>query len=473
METRVVRVPVSGFAIRLVDLPKNKLGENMVNAGFFGTYHEEGEEFTLPSGHLTCDWATEGKWTRHYGEERGRFEGDKFRFDCSTWSYQNQFQGKPQSTLVIRGGKASVVESVQLPEGEYAISGVPVIRGGMACAWSQATAQGWGTSSIRPTWHTLVGLKEEQDAVYVIGLESTTSNLVKSGEAAEELLGMGFRDVIKLDGGGSFYFNADGKTTSTGGSRRINTVITINEGTESDMFKIALGAGHGAKAAGKRCMKALDANETPEWVLNDRICDRIEVLLKSYTGYELLRLDDSDDGKDDIALAERVTAANQWGADFYLSIHHNAGINGGTGGGIVALSHPRSGKEAVEWRDELYEELIEHTGLKGNRATPKATSDLYVLRNTKAPAVLLELGFMDSKTDVPVILTEEYADACARAIVDVIVRRGGLKAKDGPDSWAVSAWARATNAGVLDGTRPKDTLTRQELAVVLAKLGLL
>jgi N-acetylmuramoyl-L-alanine amidase len=57
--------------------------------------------------------------------------------------------------------------------------------------------------------------------------------------------------------------------------------------------------------------------------------------------------------------------------------------------------------------------------------------------------------------------------------VDVIVRRGGLKAKDGPDSWASDAWARAANAGVLDGTRPKDTLTRQELAVVLAKLGLL
>jgi hypothetical protein len=127
----------------------------------------------------------------------------------------------------------------------------------------------------------------------------------------------------------------------------------------------------------------------------------------------------------------------------------------------------------VEWRDELYEELIEHTGLKGNRANPKATSDLYVLRNTKAPAVLLEMGFMDSKSDVPVILSEEYADECARAIAGVIVRRGGLKRDDGPDSWASDAWERATKAGVLDGTRPKDTLTRQELAVVLAKLGLL
>lgn len=239
------------------------------------------------------------------------------------------------------------------------------------------------------------------------------------------------------------------------------------------MFKIALGAGHGAKTAGKRCLKALDPNETREWWLNDRICDKVEKLLKRYGGYELLRLDDSDDGAEDITLAERVTAANQWGADFYLSIHHNAGIKGGTGGGIVAYTHPNAGKASVEWRDELYEKLVERTGLRGNRATPKATSNLYVLRNTKAPAVLLELGFMDSATDVPVILSEEYADMCARAIVDVLVRRGGLQFNDGPDSWAADAWARAQKAGVLDGTRPKDALTRQELAVVLTKLGLL
>ena len=45
------------------------------------------------------------------------------------------------------------------------------------------------------------------------------------------------------------------------------------------------------------------------------------------------------------------------------------------------------------------------------------------------PAVLLELGFMDSATDVPIILTEDYADKCAAAIVEVVVAKGGLKKK--------------------------------------------
>ena len=38
------------------------------------------------------------------------------------------------------------------------------------------------------------------------------------------------------------------------------------------------------------------------------------------------------------------------------------------------------------------------------------------------------------------------------------------------DSWAKEAWSWAFNAGLLDGTRPKDPMTRQEFAVVLKKL---
>ena len=239
------------------------------------------------------------------------------------------------------------------------------------------------------------------------------------------------------------------------------------------MFKLALGAGHGFNTAGKRCLKSLDPNETHEWFLNDRICDRVEAMLAKYKDVAILRLDDSDDGADDIALEPRVKRANEWGADFYLSVHHNAGIKGGSGGGIVAYCHPKAGAKAKAWRDDLYEALIEHTGLRGNRSDPKTTADHYVTRNTNMPAVLLELGFMDSRTDVPIILTEKYAQECAEAIVEVVVRKAGLSRKDEPDAWAKDAWERAKKAGVMDGTRPKDTLTRQELAQVLANLGLI
>lgn len=194
------------------------------------------------------------------------------------------------------------------------------------------------------------------------------------------------------------------------------------------MFKIALTAGHYLGTPGKRCLKSLDPNETKEWTLNDRIADKVEKLLADYTGWELIRTDDTT-GKKDIGLASRTNAANNFKADFYLSIHHNAGINGGAGGGIMAYVYTNASKESVEWQKAIYNALIAKTGLKGNRSNPLCKSNLHECRETNMPAVLLELGFMDSKTDVPVILTEYFADQCAAAIVEVLVARGKLEKK--------------------------------------------
>lgn len=215
------------------------------------------------------------------------------------------------------------------------------------------------------------------------------------------------------------------------------------------MFKLALGAGHRYDTPGKRCLKSLDPNETREWWLNDRICDKIEKLLAEYEGIEILRVDDTN-GKKEISLTARNNAANNWKADFALAIHHNAGIKGGSGGGIVAYRDPLANDAVtVAWQKELYNSLIKHTGLKGNRSNPLATSNLQMLRGTKMPATLLELGFMDSKTDVPIILTDAYATKCAKAIVEVIVSKAGLiKKSQGVKLYRVQvgAFSTRTNA---------------------------
>ncbi len=194
------------------------------------------------------------------------------------------------------------------------------------------------------------------------------------------------------------------------------------------MRKIALTAGHYKHTAGKRIPKKLDKNETREWVLNDRICDKIEKKLGAYDGYRLLRTDDTA-GEKQISVEERAAAANKFGAEVYISVHHNAGIDGGTGGGIVAYTYLQVDDETKAWQKELYDALIKHTGLKGNRAQPLAKADLAECRLTSMPAVLLECGFMDSATDSKIILTEKYADSCAEAIVEVLVKKLSLKKK--------------------------------------------
>lgn len=215
------------------------------------------------------------------------------------------------------------------------------------------------------------------------------------------------------------------------------------------MFKIALTAGHYKYTSGKRCLKKFDPNETREWTLNNRIADKIESLLKSYEGYSLLRTDDTT-GEKAISVEDRASAANKFGADIYISIHHNAGISGGSGGGIVAYTYTKVDSTTKTWQKDLYNALIKYTKLKGNRATPLAKADLAECRLTAMPAVLLELGFMDSSTDVPIILTDEYATNCAKAIVEVLVSKGKLKKKP---------------------TETVKTLTVNEFTTELKKLG--
>ena len=194
------------------------------------------------------------------------------------------------------------------------------------------------------------------------------------------------------------------------------------------MFKLALNAGHYKYTAGKRCHVDLDPKQTREWVLNDRICDKIQKILTEYDGIEVLRIDDTT-GEKDITLADRTKKANNWAADFYLAIHHNAAGKKFSGGGIVAYIYTKASAKSAEWQKALYDASVKATGLKGNRSTPLAKKDLHEVRETKMPAVLMECGFMDSTVDVPIILSEDFADKIARAFADVIIEKSGAVKK--------------------------------------------
>lgn len=193
------------------------------------------------------------------------------------------------------------------------------------------------------------------------------------------------------------------------------------------MFKIAYDAGHYRNTPGKRLPKELDKNETREWILNDKVARYFAEAAKQYEGVELLRTDDPT-GNKLIELDERADKANDWGANFYLSIHHNAAGLVFTGGGIVAYVIGRGGK-AEKYQKAIYESCIKAGGIRGNRSEPLAVANFQILRETEAPAVLMEYGFMDSKTDAPIILTDAHAKLVAYATMEGIAKVAGLKKK--------------------------------------------
>lgn len=186
------------------------------------------------------------------------------------------------------------------------------------------------------------------------------------------------------------------------------------------MFKLALNAGHGYETAGKRCLKSIDPKETREYELNRRICDKIEAILGD-TDIQIIRIDNGTD----IPIRSRAASANAGGADFYLSIHHNAGIRGGAGGGIESYVYPSVDAVTLNWQRTLYNAAVAATGLRGNRAQPLRSADFGELRLTKMPAVLVECGFMDSTTDTPIILGDDFAQKIANALSEVIIVKSG------------------------------------------------
>lgn len=194
-------------------------------------------------------------------------------------------------------------------------------------------------------------------------------------------------------------------------------------------MKIAIDAGHGLHTPGKRCLKRIDPGETREWTLNSRVASQAAAHLER-CGAEVLRLDDPT-GATDVPLKTRSGRANSWGADWCVSIHHNAGIGGGSGGGPVVFvySGPHSARSDALQR-QVYDALIAETGKFGNRSQPLASANLHMVRETKMPAVLVEVGFMDSTVDTPLILSGDFAARAARGIARGVCAAAGLAWKE-------------------------------------------
>ena len=235
-------------------------------------------------------------------------------------------------------------------------------------------------------------------------------------------------------------------------------------------FKIAYCAGHYINTPGKRCLKSIDPAETREWFLNDRIADHFARAALEYEDVEILRTDDST-GQTHISIENRTSKANALGADLYVDMHHNAGINGGSGGGVEAFSYPGS-VNGKAYRDAIYEAIIAAGGLKGNRSRPLQEKKFDSLALTNMPAVLIEYGYMDSKVDTPVILTDAYAKLAAYATMVGIAKVAGLKKKTTTEKIPVSTepaeytqkqFIRDVQAAIgakVDGLAGKETISK-------------
>lgn len=120
------------------------------------------------------------------------------------------------------------------------------------------------------------------------------------------------------------------------------------------------------------------------------------------------------------SLRIRVDEANVFGADYFISLHANASTNSTVSGTEVLVYNEPSiasalGEDILVWLNRI-------TGLR-NRGIIERPG-LYVLRKTRMPAVLVEMGFISNPSDAS--LMNNSPELFAEGIYNGILQYTGL-----------------------------------------------
>ena len=120
------------------------------------------------------------------------------------------------------------------------------------------------------------------------------------------------------------------------------------------------------------------------------------------------------------SLAARVNEANEWNADYFISLHTNASSSPNAGGTeAYVFSIPSIASRLAE---DIVEGVSEYTGLRDRGVFTR--SGLYVLRKTQMPAALIELGFISNPEEAA--LMRDRPDLFARGIYEGILNYTGI-----------------------------------------------
>lgn len=301
----------------------------------------------------------------------------------------------------------------------------------------------------------------------------------------DTLYKLGAETALMLDGGGSSQCDFQGKKISS--SRRVHNYLAVwlkhDQKEDEPVSKtVCLDPGHGVESPGK-CSPDKSYYEH-EFALD--MARRIQAHLERCGVRVVLTRTDEHcpTGKADTNdLLKRVAISDAAGADLFVSIHSNASGNewsNASGLMIYTSAGPETASRNVAAKAVLSRMTAAGVELRGSPLVHDI--ELVVTRETAAPAMLIEYGFHTSQTEVELLKKGSYraklAEATAMGVCDFLCVAWQQEATAGTTDagtadWAAAAWDKAKSKGVLDGTRPTDPVTRQELAVVLDRLNLI
>ena len=244
------------------------------------------------------------------------------------------------------------------------------------------------------------------------------------------------------------------------------------------MPKVFLSAGHGGSDPGAVAFGMKEKDINLKVLLYCR-----EELMRHGVDVAYSRIRDENDRKE-----EEVREANASGASLAVSFH----VNAGRGDGFEVYYHTQSsGDKKIAL---LCEKYVKQLGQ--NSRGIKSGNHLYFVNSTKMPCCLVESFFIDNDRDNDIGDTDAelqaFGTAYAKAILEyygitykavndltkedvikIIKEYEAAKAKEAPGAWSAESFAKAKAAGIMDGTAPKSPATREQIAAILDRCGLL
>ena len=184
-----------------------------------------------------------------------------------------------------------------------------------------------------------------------------------------------------------------------------------NTRTSYENYRIILDAGHGGSDGGTQA----DGNRSNviEKDVNLAVVLRMKALLEDL-GVEVLLTREADET---LSLDERVGIANSIEADLYVSIHCNYYEDDASISGLECYYYEES-DSGKQYAEKILEK-IEDSGKVETRNAKE--SEFYVLKRTKVPAVLVELGYLSNAKDCQLLIEDKYQENLANELVEGIL----------------------------------------------------
>ena len=380
----------------------------------------------------------------------------------------------PEDTLMVDGK--------WLYKAGWAYNGLLVDKDGRLTVGPDSAAT-WGYANGEPVYR--LGGDDQRAAYYpangstFVGVEADGSvNLLLAPKDTPITSHQGIaalshcRHILRYDGSWSSQGSlGPGLDVDPSQERIVRSYLLVFERDKREdkptKYTVCLDPGHGVETAGKRSPDGTYL----EHEFNFDMANRVKAILERHG----ICVSMTRSTAKDVSLEQRVKVANGIaGLNLFVSLHSNASGDGWTipdGYGIYT-----SMAGATAGRNVAANKLLARAKEAGIKLWGNGLfhDGLYVLKNTAAPAILVEHGFHTNKAEVELLKSPAYRDKLAEVDAKGILDYLGVPWQDEKPQevkWYAGAQKWAVDAGISDGTRPEDSVTRAEVWAMLQRLA--